>query len=301
MIDMSYLDKPLNARQLEVLRWIGDRCPDEVMRGHAHKTSAVALQSRLLVKISRREGVWTAQITEAGHAYLEVGHFPARLPPSSVNPSKTTKPEPAARNSDKEPKAPLLFAPGQDQNNAVISQGDDPTTSLVTSFKVPQRLVKPHPTALAYREDRDHHEVSPARLARAVRLIHALAIESERRGYELTHSPVRQGQYGSENRSTIADGQFQMIIDGHETRLRLQEKSSPGGKPIPYHLHKKLALWQTMRQTMLVPTGRLMITIIRDQSEVSGQSSKFADGATLHLEDRLPDLLRELVVCLVID
>ena len=295
MNDMSYFDKPLNARQLEVLHWIADGCRGGIMQGHAHKTSAVALQSRRLAKISRRGGVWTAQITEAGHAYLETGHFPARLPPSSAKPSKTTKPEAAARNSNKEPNAPLLIAPDH-WNNAVISQGDDPTPSPVTSFKVPRRLVKPHSTALAYREDRDHHEVSPARLARAVRLVHALATESERRGYELTHSPVRQGQFGSENRSTFADGQFQMIIDGHETRLRLQEKSSPGGKPVPYHPNKKVALWQTMRQTMLVPTGRLMITIIRDDGEVSGRTSKFADGATVRLEDRLPDLLRELEV-----
>ena len=254
MNDVSYLDKPLNARQLELLQWIAGGCPGRVMQGHGYKTSAVALQSRRLVKISRRGGVWTAQITEAGLAYLETGHFPARLPPTTVKPSKTTKSEPAARNSDKEPNAPLLIAP--DHWNTVMSQGHDPTPSPVTSFKVPQRLVKPHPTALAYRDDWDHHEVSTAYVSRAVRLVHALATETERRGYELTHCPVRQGQYGSENRSTFADGQFQMIIDGHENRLRLQEKSSPGGNPIPYHPHKKLALWQTMRPTMLVPTGR---------------------------------------------
>jgi hypothetical protein len=149
MNDMGYLDKPLNARQLEVLRWIGDGCPDGVMHGQAHKTSAVALQNRRLELISRR-GVWAAQITEAGHAYLETGHLPARLPPSSAKTSKATKSEPAARSSDKEPNAPSLIAPDH-WNNAVISQGDDPTPSPVTSFKVPQRLVKPHPTALAYR------------------------------------------------------------------------------------------------------------------------------------------------------
>ena len=75
MNDMSYLDKPLNARQLEVLHWIAGGCPGGVMQGHAYKTSAVALQSRRLVKISRRGGVWTSQINEAGHAYLQTGHF----------------------------------------------------------------------------------------------------------------------------------------------------------------------------------------------------------------------------------
>jgi hypothetical protein len=33
----------LNARQVEVLSWIADGCPDGVMTGHTYKTTAVAL------------------------------------------------------------------------------------------------------------------------------------------------------------------------------------------------------------------------------------------------------------------
>jgi len=36
---------PLNDRQLEVLRWVGDGCPDGVMEGYSYKTTAVALET----------------------------------------------------------------------------------------------------------------------------------------------------------------------------------------------------------------------------------------------------------------
>jgi hypothetical protein len=34
------LTDPLNDRQLEVLRWIANGCPDGIMTGHAYKTTA---------------------------------------------------------------------------------------------------------------------------------------------------------------------------------------------------------------------------------------------------------------------
>ena len=46
------------------------------MEGHAHKTTAVALQNRRLVTISRRGGVWRAATTEGGRHYLEHGEYP---------------------------------------------------------------------------------------------------------------------------------------------------------------------------------------------------------------------------------
>lgn len=68
----------LNARQLEVLRWIEAGCPDGVMQGFTYKTTAAALQGRRLVKVSKRHGLWSADITEAGRFYLQHGHHPAR-------------------------------------------------------------------------------------------------------------------------------------------------------------------------------------------------------------------------------
>jgi hypothetical protein len=69
---------PLTDRQLEVLRWIADHCPDDVMSGNTHKSSARALESRQLVKISKRNGAWSAVVTDVGSYYLAHESFLSR-------------------------------------------------------------------------------------------------------------------------------------------------------------------------------------------------------------------------------
>ena len=70
----------LNTRQLEVLKWIADGCPDGVMEDFTYKTTAVALQSRGLVTVRRTKDGWTALITPAGEHYLGHGDYPPRPP-----------------------------------------------------------------------------------------------------------------------------------------------------------------------------------------------------------------------------
>lgn len=70
------LTDPLNAKQLDVLRWIADGCPDGVMSDGTHKLTARALHSRRLVTITKRKGSWSATMTSTGHYYLEHGRYP---------------------------------------------------------------------------------------------------------------------------------------------------------------------------------------------------------------------------------
>jgi hypothetical protein len=48
------------------------------MKDFTYKTTAVALQGRRLVIVSRKGGVWTAATTEAGDHYLRHGTYPSR-------------------------------------------------------------------------------------------------------------------------------------------------------------------------------------------------------------------------------
>jgi hypothetical protein len=73
---MVNLTAPLNPRQFDVLRWIADGCPSGVMADHTYKTTAVALQNRRLIKISKKGGRWRAEITSAGQRYLSDGSTP---------------------------------------------------------------------------------------------------------------------------------------------------------------------------------------------------------------------------------
>jgi len=70
------LASPLNERQIAVLRWIHEGCPEGRWNDFTYKTVAIALQSRRLVSVSKRGGRWKATIEQAGLHYLEHGDFP---------------------------------------------------------------------------------------------------------------------------------------------------------------------------------------------------------------------------------
>jgi hypothetical protein len=54
---------------------------------------------------------------------------------------------------------------------------------------VPEKVSRYHAAARRVRESRERHEVSRALLPRATRIIHAIAIEDERRGWSALASP----------------------------------------------------------------------------------------------------------------
>jgi hypothetical protein len=86
----------LNDRQLAVLRRIGEGV-DPVGKANSELANTVyALRGRGLVSTPRRDGVWRAEITEAGSFYLEHGCHPDK--PDFVTPSTSTSG--AARSSE---------------------------------------------------------------------------------------------------------------------------------------------------------------------------------------------------------
>lgn len=70
-------DGPLSVRQVQVLQWVNDGCPDGVWRDYTYKTTAYALAARGLISVDRRRGRWSAQITEDGSFYLAHGRYPS--------------------------------------------------------------------------------------------------------------------------------------------------------------------------------------------------------------------------------
>src|SRR5689334_16321738 len=108
---MVTLDSPLNARQLEVLRWIHEGCPDGRWQGFTYKTVAIALQSRRLVAVSKRGGRWNATLEQAGLYYLEHGAFPpGHFPKQRYRSHRVddAQPCPASHNVGQGTGAPVL-------------------------------------------------------------------------------------------------------------------------------------------------------------------------------------------------
>jgi len=81
--------KTLSERQLVVLRWIAEGCPDGVMVDDHHRISAGALRNRGLVTTSGRGPSWSAHISDAGRDYLQRADGPNPPIPREPNLSVT--------------------------------------------------------------------------------------------------------------------------------------------------------------------------------------------------------------------
>jgi hypothetical protein len=57
---------------------------------------------------------------------------------------------------------------------------------------VPEKVSRYHTAARRFRDSRERHEVSRDLLPRATRIIHAIAIEAERRGWSALASPIQE-------------------------------------------------------------------------------------------------------------
>lgn len=66
---------PLSERQVKVLAWVADECPDGVWSDFTHKRTTYALADRGLVTVDRRRHSWSAALTEPGRYYLEHGNY----------------------------------------------------------------------------------------------------------------------------------------------------------------------------------------------------------------------------------
>jgi len=90
---MSWLPK-LNDRQLAVLRRIGDGDAPVTSAAHELARTVYALRSRRLVDTPRRDGVWTAVITDAGRFYLQHGRYADRGASPTRRPGTSPDPQP---------------------------------------------------------------------------------------------------------------------------------------------------------------------------------------------------------------
>ncbi|WP_418063181.1 helix-turn-helix domain-containing protein [Pimelobacter simplex] len=97
------MDSRVNPRQVEVLKWIADGCPDGRWPAgdYSHVLSGNALANRGLAAIKGRGPRWSASITDDGRYYLEHGSYP---PGHRFGP-KPKRTEPAVREDPQPPQS----------------------------------------------------------------------------------------------------------------------------------------------------------------------------------------------------
>jgi hypothetical protein len=74
----------LNDAQMKVLRWVKKGCPEGQVHGYSYKATALALQNRKLVKVSKRGGVWQCEITPVGEYFLNHRSYPPGSEPTRI-------------------------------------------------------------------------------------------------------------------------------------------------------------------------------------------------------------------------
>lgn len=125
---------PLNARQTEVLDWIGGGCPDGIMTGHSHKVTARALQARRLVKISKGKHEWSASLTDVGRYYLDHGTFPPSTHIKAPKPAaKTRRSETSSEASSVSSTATRVETPAPDDQPKSTDQRAEPADESGTT------------------------------------------------------------------------------------------------------------------------------------------------------------------------
>lgn len=316
--------KTLNQKQLDVLRWIADGCPDGVMANLHHRISAASLRGRGLVKTRGKGPTWSAEITDAGREYLKGAAAPdaerPRQPSISVVqqlvddvvaaggalrvPIKHYDREGVdyahrAHLAERHGKVP----PGKWLETERISddeleirlidsaEGDTEAARTLLPVEVPDQVGRYHEVARSFRDRKDQHAVSRSQLQRATRLVHVLALESEKRGWV-----VEAGAGPTAVTITTDEDTFHLHIseDGVRTRGAWEEEVDRYRHVAPGRFFHSDREYPTGPYDANA-TGRLEIAMSSARSwTYSGRQSRWGDRQSWILEERLPHLFREV-------
>lgn len=296
--------KTLTERQVSVLRWISEGCPDGAIADEmAARISAGALRNRGLVRTSGRGPTWKARITPAGVAYLKQVEGPNPPIPRQANISVTrqlVEDVIAAGGSLKVPrkqwneagvdyerrvqlaeshgKVPdgsrLLIkhiSPEESLielvgNGNVTTARSDSATAALEPVAVPARLRKHHRVAREFRDRTELHEVSRKALPRVLRIVHALATEAERRGHRVACVQAREDSYSRSGWKPAHEGQLVFTINEHALKVRIWERGA--GLRGPYE--QQLKRWKHDREQ----PARLMQFVERPKPYDSGATGE---------------------------
>jgi hypothetical protein len=324
--------KTLTEQQVKILRWISEGCPAGVMEGDSHRVSAAALRRRGLVTTSGRGPTWSASVTEAGREYLEKvdGEDPpvARQANASVTQQLVDdviaaggamrvpqrrwheKGEVDYRNRallaerygrvPAERRLEVVRVSDADVEVRLVEDSGNPGRRDLVEIEVPEKVTRYNAAARRFRDDKPRHEVSRAQLQRAMRIVHALAIEAERRGWVV---PV--SDEGDENRGSLGGGGLKIVAGGHSFGLHLSEKGVKERGPWEEQVqhYRDIALrWGSYRGRDdpsgpydADATGELNLHLHVERYWIfRGHQSNWGDRTSWRLESRLAHIFREI-------
>lgn len=305
------------------------------MDGHFHRISASALRSKGLVKISGHGPTWTARPTKTGQKYLEQLESDDPPVPRQANVSVTQQLVDdviTAGGSMRVPRRNWYADDGVDyERRALLAERhrklppgkrfqitrldrkleitlvDTPFGAIapkeLTPVPVPVKVARHHAAARQFRDQKDRHEVSRALMARATRLIHAIATEAKRRGWEVSGSEP-------EDRARSRGADLAMVAGGHTLGLRVFEEGvhPRGAWEEEVRRYRNVSSESSFYRDRTFPrgaydadaTGRLRLELLAGSLSFAERQRRWGDRASWMLEERLPQLFREIEERIVI-
>ncbi len=188
----------------------------------------------------------------------------------------------------------VSWVSGSELEIDLVDDPDRPERPALVPVAVPDRVGRYHVAAARFRRLIDHHEVSRASLVRSTRIVHAIALEAERRRWAV-RSPRR------------SSGSVRIDASGERFWLRLREEGvharGPWEEEVKRYGHLASSSLTLRVRSTGVPTGsydanatgRLRLELhARDRATYAGRRWRWADGQRWTLEERLPYLFREI-------
>lgn len=313
--------KPLSVLQSEVLKWINDGCPGGVFEGYSHRIAARVLADDRYITITGKGPTWTAKITQLGVELLKsIDDSDSNNHTHDSEADKFIQKLTAA-DGVLEVEGGYRHAAVNDalirgvMKSALRPKGYKLEITSVGSWQspkyearwarhfpddvderpvpIPETVGKYHPVAKVFRDGT--RGVSKEHVARAAKLLHALATESTARGYEVT-LPSSHKRTNSRGTTTF-DGDIAITIGTITVPLEMRELPPNGGSARPYvpKYNSRNQSWTLVNNTDFVSTARLQLELTQRYS-TNGRRERFRDGKRQQLDTALPAILREIEI-----
>ncbi|MGV1047598.1 MAG: hypothetical protein ACOYD4_03605 [Solirubrobacterales bacterium] len=182
-----------------------------------------------------------------------------------------------------------------------LAPGLDPR---LISVPVPERVARYHPVVKHFRNASEHLEVSRAQLGRALRIMQAVVVAAEERGWDVRNvdTSAERPRYGHAAWTGANHGHIVVFVDDFSQAIQIREEGLPSRAQWEKNLRDSRSSWAgEPRQKPIGKyeeggTGKLVISLVP-----SFGGRKWADRKSWTLEEKLPEVIQEIEISAAAD